>query len=421
MPQDLLPKDTTPIPGGSLGRHQIAERMTHRGSIGIKAITFLNSLATGVLWNGLGFITSNEFHYSASQTYALYIVTGAVYAFSALYCGRLVRRFERKLNARKVMMILFLIQVLVAPMIYFDSSSFGLIVIAIVTSFTGACLWPIIESYVAAGRSAQQTRKAIGQWCIVWMTSVSLALFLMAPLQQNEGWMNPRLALFAILPMSLLSMACLWFVPSHPGHHHAPAEEAPADYNSHLKSARILLPASYLLVGALSPLMPYLLDRLKLEATSETPLTSVWLSTRVVVVALMAHISFWHGRWSTLLAGSILLASGFAIVVTIPSMPFIVIGLALFGAGHGIIYYAALYYALRVGSAGIDAGGMHEALIGLGYVVGPAAGLCGFLLGGGGWTVAIVWGLLAIAAIPAVLPFFDSWRQKQKMLSSNTN
>ena len=221
--------------------------------------------------------------------------------------------------------------------------------------------------------------------------------------------------------MSLLSMACLWFVPSHPGHHHAPAEEAPADYNSHLKSAQILLPASYLLVGALSPLMPYLLDRLKLEATSETPLTSVWLSMRVVVVAVMAQISFWHGRWSTLLAGSILLASGFAIVVTIPSVPFIVIGLALFGAGHGIIYYAALYYALRVGSAGIDAGGMHEALIGLGYVVGPAAGLCGFLLGGGGWTVAIVWGLLAIAAIPAVLPFLDSWRQKQKMLSSNTN
>lgn len=421
MAQKLIPKDTTPIPGGSHDRHQIVDQISHRGSLGIKAITFLNSLATGVLWNGLGFITSHEFDYSASQTYALYIVTGAVYAFSALYCGRLVRRFERQVNARKVMMMLFLIQVLVAPLIYVGNSSLGLIVIAIVTSFTGACLWPIIESYVAAGRSALQTRKAIGQWCIVWMTSVSLALFLMAPLQQNEGWMNPRLALFAILPMSLLSMACLWFVPSHPGHHHAPAEEAPADYNSHLKSARILLPASYLLVGALSPLMPYLLDRLKLEATSETPLTAVWLSTRVVVVALMAHIAFWHGRWSTLLAGSVLLAGGFAIVVTIPSVPSIVFGLALFGAGHGIIYYAALYYALRVGSAGIDAGGTHEALIGLGYVVGPAAGLCGFLLGGGGWTVAIVWGLLAVAAIPAVLPFFDSWRQKQKMLSSNTN
>jgi hypothetical protein len=131
------------------------------------------------------------------------------------------------------MMILFLIRVLVAPLIYVGSSSVGLIVIAIVTSFTGACLWPIIESYFAAGRRAQQTRKATGEWCIVWMTSVSLALFLMAPLQQYEGWINPRLALFAILPMSLLLMACLWFVPSHPGHHHAPVEEAPADSNSH--------------------------------------------------------------------------------------------------------------------------------------------------------------------------------------------
>ncbi len=421
MSNDLLQKDTNSLPGGIQDRHQIVDRITHRGSLGILGITFLNSLATGVLWNGLGFITAREFQYSASQTYTLYIVTGVVYAFSALYCGRLVRRFERRVNARKVMMILFLIQVLVAPLIYVGSSSIGLIILAIVTSFTGACLWPIIESYVAAGRNAQQTRKAIGQWCIVWMTSVSVALFLMAPLQQNEGWMNPRLALFAILPMSLLSMACLWFVPSHPGHHHAQPEDAPADYKSHLKSARFLLPTSYLLVGALSPLMPYLLDRLKLESTSETPLTAVWLSTRVVIVALMAHITFWHGRWSTLLAGSALLAGGFAIVVTIPSVPFIVIGLVLFGAGHGIIYYAALYYALRVGSAGIEAGGIHEALIGLGYVVGPAAGLCGYLLGGGGWTVAIVWGLLAIAAIPAVLPYLNSWRQKQKLVSSNTN
>ncbi len=396
----------------SHGRHETVERMTRRGSLGIKAITLLNSLATGVLWNGLGFITANEFHYSASQTYALYIVTGAVYAVSALYCGRLVSRFQRQLSARKIMMILFIVQILVAPLIYVGSSSISLIIIAIVTSITAACLWPIIESYVAAGRSAHQTRQAIGQWCIVWMASVSLALVLMAPLQQNVGWMNPRLALFAILPMSLLSLACLWVVPSHPGHHHAVAEEAPAEYRTHLQTSRILLPASYLLVGALSPLMPYVLQRLNLEATSETPLAAVWLSTRVVVVAVMAHVAFWHGRWSTLLAGSMLLASGFAIVVMIPSVTFIVIGLAFFGAGHGIIYYAALYYALRVGSAGIDAAGTHEALIGLGYVVGPAAGLCGFLLGGGGWTVAIVCGLLALAAIPATRPFWHSCGQK---------
>lgn len=385
------------------------------GIRGIMALTLLNSLATGVLWNGLGFITHTKYDYSAPQTYTLYIITGAMYAISALASGRIIRRFEGRMNARRVLMFLFLTQMIVAPLVYVGSSSVGLIVIAVVTSVTGAFLWPIVESYVAAGKSAHETRRAIGQWCIVWMTSVALALFLMAPLQSGIDWLDPRLALFAILPMSALSIVCLRFVPEQPAHHHAPADDAPRGYSTLLQSARILLPASYLLVGALSPLMPYLLDRLHLEPTSETPLTAVWLSTRVVIVALMTRIHFWHGRWTTLLTGALLLAGGFAMVVTMPSVTFIVIGLAIFGAGHGIIYYAALYYALRVGSAQIDAAGTHEALIGLGYIIGPLAGLCGFLLGGGGWTVTIVWALLAIAAIPAALPWIRS-RQRRSML-----
>jgi hypothetical protein len=40
----------------------------------------------------------------------------------------------------------------------------------------------------------------------------------------------------------------------------------------------------------------------------------------------------------------------------------------------GLTYYAALYYALAVGHAEVDAGGNFEALIGLGYCVGPLLG-----------------------------------------------
>ena len=74
-----------------------------------------------------------------------------------------------------------------------------------------------------------------------------------------------------------------------------------------------------------------------------------------------------------MLLGAILLAGGFALVVGVPSLVAITIGLALFCIGHGIIYYAAIYYALRVGNAEVDAGGVHEALIGIGYVLGPLA------------------------------------------------
>jgi hypothetical protein len=50
-------------------------------------------------------------------------------------------------------------------------------------------------------------------------------------------------------------------------------------------------------------------------------------------------------------------------------------GLLLFGTGMAVIYTAAIYYALEVGKAEVDAGGKHEALIGIGYTVGPGVGL----------------------------------------------
>ena len=52
-----------------------------------------------------------------------------------------------------------------------------------------------------------------------------------------------------------------------------------------------------------------------------------------------------------------------------------VAGLVALGIGMATIYSGALYYALVVGQAEVEAGGTHEALIGVGYTVGPLCGL----------------------------------------------
>jgi len=97
-----------------------------------------------------------------------------------------------------------------------------------------------------------------------------------------------------------------------------------------------------------------------------------------VVLVLLWRTSFWHGRWGTLLLGSLALFAGFAAVVLGPSLWLLLAGLAAFGVGMGVIYYAAIYYALSVGHAEVDAGGKHEALIGAGYTLGPLLGLLAF-------------------------------------------
>ena len=48
-------------------------------------------------------------------------------------------------------------------------------------------------------------------------------------------------------------------------------------------------------------------------------------------------------------------------------------------------YTAALYYVMEVGGGEVDAGGSHEALIGIGYTVGPLCGVFSCALVRAGW------------------------------------
>jgi MFS family permease len=69
------------------------------------------------------------------------------------------------------------------------------------------------------------------------------------------------------------------------------------------------------------------------------------------------------------------MAIGFVGILVAQDLAMLIIGLAVFGGGMGMTYYAALYYAMSVGRAKVGAGGTHEALIGGGYMFGPLVGL----------------------------------------------
>ena len=137
---------------------------------------------------------------------------------------------------------------------------------------------------------------------------------------------------------------------------------------------------------------------------------------RVVAMVVMWRIKFWHGRWGTLLLGGVAMTCGFAMIVLAPTLAVIFVGFGVFGAGIGIIYYAALYYAMSIGKGQVDASGKHESLIGMGYAIGPASGLIGMQLpqllhleiAQETGIVFVVWTLVALAAFPAVRPYFKA-------------
>lgn len=409
----------------------------------VAGLTFLASIGTGVVWNGVAFVAKHEYGFQKHETLLLYLVLGAVYVAGALSTGRVLRRLEAWLSPRAALGLILLTEAVVCAALWLSEGRWMLWVVACAISVLSSWLWPIVESYLTAGRHGAAMRSAIGWWNLSWTGAVALALVLMAPLLKAEPLvveiggrpiaLEPRLAIVILGALHAVALLFLPWFNRVPGAHDAAHWQASMtpEYPLLLRAARMLLPLSYVLNAAMAPLLPYWFDRVNLAPIWETPVASTWMWVRIVAMGLMWQVGFWHGRWGTLLAGGVAMAVGFAMVLGAPALWLMIAGLGVFGAGMGIVYYAALYYAMSVGRAEVDAGGTHEALIGVGYAVGPGAGLlglgaaetaktAGIDLWDGAGVIAVVWLLIGASAVGVAQPYFKARRMRQPSQPSTT-
>ena len=385
------------------------------------ALTFLCSIGTGVMWSGIPFIAKHQYGFDKRTTLLFSLTMGATYVIGALSAGVGLRRLERLLSPRGALAAILLLATLVSASLHWSDAPWMLWAMAIIVNMSMSWLWPIIESYVTAGRHGQAMRDALGAWNLTWTTAVVFSLLLMAPLVER----NAKDAIVYTAGVYLLGLITLWWLARAPGEHgEAGADDATdrREYPRLLQSARLLLLTSYVLNSAMSPLLPFLIARLGVQPAHETPVAATWTAARVVIVAVMWRAGFWHGRWGTLLLGGAAMAIGFGMILASSSLAMMIVGLALLGSGMAIVYYATLYYAMTVGKAEVDASGKFEALIGLGYTAGPAAGLGGLLLanafkdtalGPDGGIVVVVWIVMLIAGLLTLQPYAAARRERQ--------
>jgi len=340
----------------------------------------LASFSTGVFWNGMPFIAKHDYGFVERDTFLLFFVVGLIYVAAALGAGELLRRVERRARPRTVLASIILLQSATCALAIIDAA-WVVWVVTMVTSALSALFWPIVEGYLAAGKAGARLRFAIGLWNVAWTGAVALSLILMAPFMSDAGG-GARWAIVALGGANILGLAALaWFnaKPMDHGDESAGAEAGP-EYPFLLHAARLMLPVSYILVAMISPLMPYRMEAIGVDVTWETTFTATWMIARVAAIIVMWRAAFWHGKWGTLLFAGAAMTTGFLLLVTAPGAPVMFAGLALFGAGQGIVYFAALYYVMSVGKAAVDAGGTHEGLIGVGYAAGPLLGLGSIVL-----------------------------------------
>ena len=392
-------------------------------------ITFLASMGTAVVTNGIAFIADQGLGYTGTQNLILGLVIGAVYIPFALVSGPALRKLIRRnpaLTTRRVLLFIMFLLAFVAqgPLL---ADRFGgehsarlteaaLWLMGLVFMGATGVQWPIVEAYLSGGRRAKNLRNAIGKFNIVWSSAIVLVYWMMAPLLEK----NPFLIVSLLGGLHVIIAFFIAQLPNEPAKHvEEDHEPHPPVYVPLLRVFRMMLIASYVILSVMIPLMPSIEARLGLDELWWTPIASTWLTVRVVFFLVFERWHGWHGHWWTPWLGMSAMILGFALAMLAPTIGLpnaeglnvvgvvlLVAGLSLAGVGIAATYYGALYYAMAVGNADVDAGGKHEALIGVGYTVGPLCGLFGGMMTDGpagviGITSMVVLMMVGIAVVGA--------------------
>ncbi|MEM6553244.1 MAG: MFS transporter [Planctomycetota bacterium] len=336
-------------------------------------ITGLENIASALIQVSLYFYTAERLGFSANENLLLALIHGSAYIAGALLSHPLTKR----LRERPALLLILLTQIALIGSLALIPNKPALFALSTAALFVFGLKWPIIESFVVAGQTPKQAARSIGAFNLVWSTGVALAATASGLLIQ----LGPTPLFLASVAASILSLTVAavtlprQLTHLDEDHPDRPDPQTTAQLKALLASARWSLLASYLFIQVLFPVLPGILEDLGLSVTAATALAAVMLWTRVAAFAVLERDTRWHDKPALLVAAALLLPLGAITTLTVPHLAAILLGQLVFGAALGISYYAALYYAMVLKNAAVDAGGAHEAVIGTGYLAGPLVGL----------------------------------------------
>ncbi|HET7539882.1 MAG TPA: MFS transporter [Polyangiaceae bacterium] len=342
---------------------------------------FVSSFAGTLLQRGGYFYTHQVLGFSQAQNLWLALMAGVIYIIGASTSHPLSERLGERRSLLGILAALVFVHLALA----FVPSAAMLVGGLALFAFLQGALWPIFESYMSAGETPRNLGRVLSRYNVTWALSVPLALALSGYIIASGA---PRLLFVTAAALfALVALACRAFPrqPAHlePDHAERPDAALLTYYRALLRAARVAMLLSYALQYVLAPLMPDIMRGVGLDTASAARAASLLDVARLGCFVALFAFSGWHGRQLPIVLAIAALPLGFALVLFGESIALVVVGEILFGAAAGLLYTAALYYAQVVQNASVDAGGAHEALIGLGYALGPLAGLIGTALAHG--------------------------------------
>jgi hypothetical protein len=242
--------------------------------------------------------------------------------------------------------------------------------------------WPVLEAASVADADPHEMSRRIGVYNLVWAGTGALAVAVQGKLiaiDPRTVFLVPLLIHVSIVGVILAfrRYGAADGAPADPQEVHSHPEPEPALLRQRtlaLWLSRIALPSTYVVIYSLSALMPLLPVMGRLDTTTQTMVGAVWMVSRFAMFFLLGATVFWHTRPRLLLIAAVAMGAAFVGVTSLETVAAVVAAQVLLGVALGLIYTASLYFGMVLSDGSAEHAGYHEALIGVGQVLGPGAG-----------------------------------------------
>ena len=359
----------------------------------------LNSFATVLYFTYLYFLLHDKFGFTNQANLAVAALLGLVYAFAAWQGGKFGQR-HGNFAALKLGFGLMAVAYVVASQL---GTAAGQIAGAAVVSLGMCFTWPVLEALISESESPEGIPRAVGLYNITWAWTNAIALFTGGAIIEKLGYRS-----IYYLPLGIVLLQVVltfWLEKIKPPVNEtasAPAQGAnhpsPACAQSFLRMAWLANPFAYMAINTLSAVLPGVAVKFDLSPMFAGFACSLWGFVRLATFVVLWRWDGWHYRFRWLATAFTLLVMSFTMILILPNLWAVLAAQVVFGAAIGLIYYSSLFYSMDASDTKSEHGGIHEAAIGVGNCLGPAAGATALWLApqnvnGGAWAVT---GLLTL-------------------------
>lgn len=335
----------------------------------------LNSFGTVLYFTYLYFLLHARFGFRDTQNLAVAALLGLVYAVAAWQGGKFGQR-HGNFAALKLGFGLMAVSYLIASQL---QSAAGQIISAAAVSLGMCFTWPVLEALITEGETPEHIPHAVGIYNITWAWTNAGALFIGGTIIEKFGYASIywlpfgivllQLALTFRLEKIILPAVEKTAVPLPNAHRPSPVRA-----KNFQQLAWLANPFAYIAINTLIAALPGVAAKFQLTPMFAGFACSLWGFARLATFVVLWRWDGWHYRFRWLTTAFVLLNISFTLILVAPGLPVVLMAQVFFGAAIGLIYYSSLFYSMDASDTKSEHGGIHEAAIGIGNCLGPAAG-----------------------------------------------